>query len=241
MLDIITAVFFIATIIVISGTILIINDPEVPFNPFPLAEAPTLLVVPSSTITGTATPTATATDTPFPSATPTATTTGTATPTATLTPTAVLPNIVPTVTLAVTLPNGITPSIPGVAEPTEDTTSAFPFINREVRYEANLNEQGCQWLSIAGTVTGLLSEPVVDLPIEVIGDDFEQVVFSGSAPTFGLSGFEVPVDESPGRFSFAVRLLSPTGIPISDFVFFDTGDNCTNNVAVIEFVQVRSY
>lgn len=246
LIDLITVIFLIASVILLSGTVLIISNPDVSFNPFPLAALPTQFQTPTPTITFTPSITPTPTETPLP---PTPTATSTAPPTATstvtpsITPTSVLPGIesVPTVTLIATLDIGEGGSTP---DPNDgsiplDPLSPFPFVARTVRYEANTNDQGCQWLSIAGNITGLGGEPVLDLAVEVSGVDFQFVEFSGSAPAFGESGFEVPIASSPGRDEYAVRLVGPVGIPISDYVNVTTGSACDTNVAVVEFVQVR--
>jgi hypothetical protein len=123
----------------------------------------------------------------------------------------------------------------------EATLSPFPFVAQNVEYQRNTNDQGCQWLSIAGNVTGLSGEPLSDLAVEVVGEDFEAIVFTGSAAVFGLSGFEVTVGFTPRRADFSVRLLGPTGIPISDFIFVTTGDTCDRNVVVVAFLQSRAY
>ncbi|NDJ85646.1 MAG: hypothetical protein GYB66_07150 [Chloroflexi bacterium] len=110
-----------------------------------------------------------------------------------------------------------------------------------MRYEPNTNAQQCQWLSIAGNITGLGGEPVIDLAVEVSGDDFLVVVFAGSQTAFGDSGFEVPVGSSPRRDEYTVQLIGSLGTPISEAVEVITGDRCDTNVAVIEFAQVNEY
>ena len=168
--DVMTAIFVIASVILLSGTILIVNNPRVSFNPFPLADLPTYFQSPTPIPTFTPSITPTLTVTPFP---PTTTPTITMTPTVTLTPTPTITNtfvvgnidpvqsITPIVTLAGTNPptQNITTS-----QPTNvgATPSAYPFIAREIRYEANTNDQGCQRLSIAGNVIGLNGEPLTD-------------------------------------------------------------------------------
>jgi hypothetical protein len=257
--DIITVIFFIASVGVISATVLIINDPEAAFNPFPKPTQPEVLSFPTPTPTftpgATFTPTVTPLPpTPFPTFTPSAT--PTQTPTATVTNTPVLPGTDLTATLAGTVPT-LDPNQPisgegataqpgvvlgtSVPTPSPATPSPFPFITRDVRYERNTNDQGCQWLSIAGNVTGIGGEPLSDLAVEVIGDEFQAIVFAGSASLFGLSGFEVPVGFTPRRADFTVQLLGPTGVPISDYVYVTTGETCDRNIVVVEFVQTRLY
>lgn len=241
-LDVITVFFLLASVAVISATILIMNDPTVPFNPFPKPTLPQLIGLPTAgpTQTPSNTPTITVTPlppTPFPTFTPTSSSTPTATPTLTTTP--VIPGAG-----AVTADPNLPPDVQAgltLTTPTQEFVSAFPFSARPVRYEANLNSQGCQWLSIAGSVTGISGEPLTDLAVEVIGDGYQKTLFSGSAQQFGLSGFEFPVGTTPRTAEFSIQLLNSTGVPISDFIFVTTGETCSNNVAIVEFVQTRSY
>jgi len=226
--DVLTALFLLATVLVISLTLLLLSNPQSSLNPWRASETPTLLALlsptasrePSITPTATQTATATATTTPIPSLTPTET------PLPSLTPTDVIPGA-----------SDLTEEI----FPTPTLSSAFPFFAREVRYEQNTNSQGCQWLSIAGNVTGVSGEPLSDLVVEIIGEDFEAIAISGSVERFGLSGFEYPIGETAEEITFSVRLMDPGGVPISDFVQVTTGDTCLTNVAIVEFVQLRPY
>ncbi len=103
----------------------------------------------------------------------------------------------------------------------------------------NPNTEDCNWLSIAGTVTGLLGEPLTDIAVEVSGDQFLEVRFSGTAPAWGPSGFEINVGNRPAAREFAVRLLSATGDGLSDYVLLTTGTTCQTNVTVVNFRQLR--
>lgn len=235
-LDLITAIFLIGSVAMVSATILIINNPSVGLNPFPHAVLPTVFQTPTPTVTFTPSATPTVTVTPFPP---------TPTPTITLTPTVTdTPEPTPTPTLVIagieTVPTlQPVPTLEPVIQPTIGITSAFPFIARPVRYESNTNPQGCQWMSIAGNATGLGGEPLTDLAVQILGDDFEYIEFTGSNTAFGISGFEVQIASTPRRDNFEVQLLGPTGLPASDFIAVATGDNCETNVAIVEFVQVR--
>ncbi len=236
LLDCLTVTFLILSVGVIFITLLIINDPDVSFNPFPLAELPTEYQPPTSTITLTPTTTATPSVTPFP---PTATYTPSHTPPATDTPT---PTISPT------------PVVPGIATnqpsqrsspaprlPTPTIASEYPFVAREVRYERNTNPQGCNWLSIAGNATGLNGEPITDLAVEVRSSDFEFIRLTGNDEAFGPSGYEIKLDDSPRRAEFTINLIGPDGTVISDIVSVVTSETCDRNVAIVEFVQVSDY
>jgi hypothetical protein len=261
-----TVILVVASVVIFGGSLLIVANPEVPFNPLPLPTLPPVLQIPSATPTLADTPTFTPSPTPTitptftPSLTPTASNTPTITwtpshtPTSTYTPTPVLPNL-PTSTPAPTnTPNPATPvSVEGIpAQPGIVTgggsgasgfgaNSPFPFVAAEPILQANENAQGCDWLGIAGSVNGLVGEPLLNFPVEIAGEDFLEVHFSGTAPAYGAGGFEVNVGNAPRRATFALRLLGVTGEPLSDYVYVETGDTCQTNVVVVVFQQVRGY
>ena len=254
--DLITVMFLALTVGMIGIVVLIINDPNTPINPLPPPTIPPTAIVPTLTpsATPTHTPTATATPTasPTPTATPTHTPTATPTdtPTPTATPTSVLFGVEPaTIAAPATLPplddgsgNDVSGgSGPGVPASPTPTRSAFPFTASVVRYQANDNEQGCQWLSVAGSVAGLDGEPLPGIAIEIDGENFRSVLFSGSAPRWGEAGFEFELGSTPRTATFRLRVLGPTGGPLSDDLFVETGSVCQRNVAVVEFVQNHAY
>ncbi len=228
-MDVITTIFVIATVLMIGGTILLLNNPDAAFNPLPKPTIPKVLEIPSPTITLTptitTTPTITLTPTPFPTFTQTDTPRPSTTPT--ITPTQVISGA------GSTLEPGAT-----VATPTRGPTkSPFEYITDSVFYRANTNEFGCNWLSVGGDVLDIDGQPVLDMPIEIIGENFEEIVFSGSDTNFGPAGFEVQLDSRPSGGRYSVRLLGPTGLPVSDFVFVTMGATCDENVAVVNFIQ----
>jgi hypothetical protein len=169
-----------------------------------------------------------------------------------ITPTPVVPgaeaiNRTPAPTLNITLPPEGPQDVtvqPGVVINTprpDASASDYPFVAAETRYVANDNEFGCQWLGIAGNVTGINGEPLTDLVVEAIGSNFETVTFTGGAQRWGLAGYEIEVDDRPNTESYDVRLLGPTGLPLSEFISVTTGDNCDQNVVVVDFLQVKPY
>jgi hypothetical protein len=160
------------------------------------------------------------TTTPIP---PTATATFTPTPTATFTP--LPPEMIATLTTF--------------------TPAPFPFtlVESGIVYVANSNDAGCNWLSIGGTVTDIEGEPLNGYRVQVVGDNFNQTVITGATVTFGQGGYEAVLDNRPRRAEYAVQLLTPEGIPLSQVYYVETSDRCTaddgENVAVVNFVQNR--
>jgi hypothetical protein len=264
--DCMTMLLVIGSVVMIGGTLLILANPDVPFNPLPpptepvLLQFPSLTPTPTITNTPTITLTPTITDTPTitptftpsmtftPSNTPPPSFTPTYTPTVTTTPTSVLPGI-PTRTPNPNDPSGGGGQLaqPGIVIPTgsaplnQDANAPFPFTADPPIYQPNTNPQGCDWLSIAGTVTGLLGEPILNLAVEVSGEGFTEVQFTGTAPLFGASGFEVNLGSEPQAQDFAVRILGSTGEPLSDYISVTTGSTCEENVLLLPFRQVKRY
>ncbi len=257
--DLVTVAFLALTVVLIGAVVLIINDPNSPINPLPPPTIPPTAIVPTLTPSSTPTNTPTATDTPTDTPTPTATATHTPTatptdtPTPTATPTSVISGLEPATTAAPTAPTALPPlddgsgndvsggEVPDATATPAPTRSAFPFTASAVRYQANDNAQGCQWLSIAGTVTGLDGDPLPGIAIEVEGENYRSVAFSGSAPGWGKAGFEFELGSAPRAGTYRLRALGPTGGPVSDDVFVETGSTCQRNVAVVEFVQNHAY
>lgn len=234
--DILTVFFLLAAVGILGITLLIINDPVISLNPFPPSPLPTVYITLTPSITPTPTATHTFTPSPIPPTfTPTNTTTPipTLTPSYTLSPTPVLPG----------LPTQASDREPATPQPDVffDPNARFPFNARSVTYQANTRSDGCQWLSIAGNVTGRNGEPITDLVIQVLGADFEFVAFSGTAEAFGPSGFEVQIGTQPFQETFFVRLIGPDGLPISEDVEVLTGETCETNIVVIAFVQISDF
>jgi hypothetical protein len=163
--DIIAGIFGLATVGFCAWAVILIQNPMVGFNPFP-PNTP----VPTPTIfslNAEITDVPTWTPSPTITAGPTATRPATATPTGTARATA----------------TGVTPQ-PGAV----NTLSVFPFTLQDeaIAYVRNTTPEGCDWMSIAGQVFDLNGDPIVQLPIQVTGDNgFKELVFSGSEPRFG--------------------------------------------------------
>ncbi len=258
--DAITVIFLILSVSVLAAIVLIINDPNIPLNPFPpptvLPEVQLPTLTPSSTPTATFTPTDTPTNTPLPTVTftPTNTPLPTETPTPTITTTPVLPGAQgqtppPTMELPATVAplddgsGGVVPGS-GSALPTPIpavTRAPFPFTVGNILYQANDNNEGCQWLSIAGIVTDLAGKPLPGLALELNGDNFHNVQFSGSAARWGAGGFEFNLGAAPRTAEYTLRVLGPTGGPVSDVITIDTGNTCQSNVAIVELIQNHPY
>ncbi len=143
---------------------------------------------------------------------------------------------------AIEIPLQSTDAPPG--DSTADRTIAFPFEVAEpgVIYTPNGNGRGCEWLSIAGIVTGLDGAPINGLGVRItdVEIDGASTVFCGSNLTFGDGGYELFLDPAPKQALYTVQLVGGDDVMLSEAVQVVTSDQCNQNVAVVNFVQVAA-
>jgi hypothetical protein len=120
------------------------------------------------------------------------------------------------------------------------TRSAFAFSVRDaVTYLPNANDFGCEWWSIAGSVTDLNGNAVNGLRVQISGQGINETIFSGTAQTFGAGGFELPLIGTPQQADFSVQLFSAQQEALSDPFTVRTRSDCEGNVVVVNFVENR--
>jgi hypothetical protein len=142
----------------------------------------------------------------------------------------------PTATLLPTF--GPTPTftaIPLDALTTPSSAYSFALSNDSPVYIANANDQGCNWASIAGSVTDANGTALNGYGVHITGEGIDSVVFSGAALTFGAGGFELFLNGTPQDKTYSVQLLSPQGVVVSDTYSVATHSSCEQNVAVLTF------
>lgn len=239
--------FLVATVIAILITAFIIFTGGV--DEASAQSVPTLFVIPSPTDTPIP-PTNTSTATPTQTLSPTPTNTGTLVPTDTPTPTQT-PTLPPTATITPT--QSITPTpdvtdtptlIPTPDGPSPTAPPALPFTGpAEVQFARNFaNTQGCAWQGIGGQVLALGGGSYTNpLQVHVFGggQDYGRV-FTGTNSAYGASGFEVRVANAINRDVYFVQLESRNGVPVSEQVQVMFPGDCEQNVAIVNFEQVRS-
>ncbi len=225
LLDLLSLGIVALTLLVAAWVFIVMRDPYGAFNPFPPAPPPTeVTIVPYRDGTQSAgTP-------PAWSAVPTKTATRTptlpTTPTSAATPTPLIPTLTPT--LRWTLTPSYTPA-----------AFAYTLEGEAVTYTLNSNENGCAWQSIAGRVTGLNGEPIVGLFIHISGEGIDEMLPTGNQPTFGESGYELMLGDTPQSGEYVVELIGQDGTILSDQILVETLDRCEQNVALVNFVKNR--
>lgn len=208
--------------------VLIFINPYTPFNPFPPPTLPAPASLPSDTPTLallTLPPTWTPTATPL---------TPTPSPTFTLPPTPTPLTLTPT-------PTPTWPPPPG----------GYPFALRAGSPKAMPNihhpELGCNWMGVGGQVLDKNNAPVIGLILRLGGSapgillPENTFTLSGVALAYGRSGYEFKLADMPiaSRRALWIQLLDPSGMPLSEQVFFDTYASCEQNLILIDFKQVR--
>ncbi len=162
-------------------------------------------------------------------ATPTVTATATATPTETPVPTA---TPTPTETPAVTnTPSGAA-IVPQPDSPKFTTNFA--------------NTKACQWMGLAGQVfdnktNGAVTGLAVRIGGQLSGIPFDLTSLTGSAPAYGPGGYEFVLSDHPiaSTKTLWVQILDTAGVPLSDKIYFDTSDKCSENLVLFNWNQVR--
>jgi hypothetical protein len=161
-------------------------------------------------------------------------------PTETPTPTSTLPPTPTPVTLSPTPP--FTPTPPPEGYPYAIRTG-FPKAIENIYHP----ELGCEWMGVGGQVVDINDAPVTGLIVRLGGSlpgvkiEENTISLTGVALNYGRSGYEFKLADGPiaSRDSLWVQLLNQAGVPISERVYFDTYESCTQNLILIDFKQVR--
>jgi hypothetical protein len=248
----------VATIIVLIGILAmgilfldIFTNPASSLNPFPPPSTPTLLQFPTETITPislqptwTPSPTVPPSETPTPrptytlepSFTPFYLTPQESTPTPTETPTAKL-TASPTFT-ATMLATPMNSPVP--------TGTAFAATVDDMASTTYHPDAGCNWMGVAGQVVDMNNSPILYLSIRLGGSVGDQPIdfrgLSGTASTYGQSGFEFVLGNKPVASSqlLWIQLFDQQDItPLTDKIYLDTFEDCAKNLIMVRFKKVQ--
>lgn len=243
--NIISLIFLILTIVVIVLVVSRLVGPAI--APQAAAAVPTVFVPPTPTATNTSPPTLPPTFTPTGTNTLTPTATSTTTPTITTSPTITetlsatdTPSATPTSQFTDTPVFTDTPS--GPSPTPEPTLSPFLFDLREgnVILTSNFaNTAGCAWQGIGGQVLDQAGAGFPGLRVHIFGADIDRKVDTGSNTLYGPGGWEMPVDNKINANTYYVELESQGGTVVSPRITVTFPSACENNLALVNFVQVR--
>lgn len=245
--NLISLIFLVLTIVVIVLVIMRFLGPPAT-TPQSAAVAPTAFVLPSLTPSNTPTATLpptftlTPTDTPTPTETLPPTATFTVSPTITDTPGPTdTPSVTPTPSTSPTPTPTETPTGPTNTPPPTLSPFLYDLRDEDVIFTQNFaNTAGCAWQGLGGQVFDINSTAVNGMQIHVFGPTIgDRFVTSGSNSLYGAGGWEQPVDNKINGNTYYVELLSPGGTAISPRIQVTFPTDCTRNLALVNFVQVR--
>ena len=230
-LFILGAYYFLASSLCLIGFFVVVwLDPYNPINPFmpptPVGENQPAQVTPEQTATLPVTPTqlpvVTETVAILPTETPLQ-----PTPTETFIPYPTPTNVVLATSQPVDTPDGLTHF---AAQ--EGTPAYIPYSG------------GCSGVYVAGNVIDIEDRPAMLMTVRaegtINGQAINLEVLSGSNPNYSDSGWEIKLFDQLVTTTGQITVgLYPQGAwdPISDLVVIDTFNDCTRNLAVVNFVQ----
>ena len=102
----------------------------------------------------------------------------------------------------------------------------------------------CAFLGVGGQAIDKNAAPVLGFAIQltgtVDGEPIDLLTFTGAATQFGPGGYEIKIADAPfdSTEQLQVQLLNQQGFPLSPLIVFDTFDDCSQNMILINFVEV---
>ena len=228
--NLLTVIFLLGTLVVGWIVLQIYQDPASSLNPYPIPTMIPTLFIPTQPRPSTLTPSATFTATPL---------------LATYTPT---PTFTPTPTAIPATPSG--PIDQATATNTPPVNSIFSFVlqaePRAIDSSLFNPSRGCEWMGIAGQAFDMKNSPlalgiIVQVGGVVDGEVLNITSLTGTATQYGPAGYEVTLADKPVASKGAVwiRLLDQSGFAISDRIFIDTSSDCTKNLVIVNFKQIK--
>lgn len=221
--NVLSVIFITASVVAVVYFGLLFVNPSSGLNPFPPPTLPALVQIPTETPTAVKLP---------PTWTPVATNTA-------------LPSATPTLSSTNTLPQGNTPT-----PFTTASNSKFSFaIKGDPSAVANTvfhPDQNCNWQGIAGQVWDIQGRALIGMRIHLQGyyngKSIDRTTLSGGAQAwYGESGYEfvlgtTPID-STGQLN--IQLEDQSFMALSDKVVVNTYADCSKNLILVNFQQVR--
>ncbi len=164
----------------------------------------------------------------------------------TVTPTRTPTPVTPTVTLtpSPTITETITPG----PSPTATIHSLYPFILRgeiKVIPGATFPDHDACKLWVAGQAYDLQGAPMQGITVmlggTLAGTNLYQLSLTGTALQYGQAGYEFTVADQvvKSKQSAWVALFDQAMIPLSGKIYFDTFDDCSQNLILVNFRQIR--
>ncbi|NIM95624.1 MAG: hypothetical protein GTO18_18145 [Anaerolineales bacterium] len=162
-----------------------------------------------------------------------------------------VPELPPTWTVTVEVIETSTPTVTPSPPPTNTPVVAspeptpVPYIVQPgtPNYTENFaNEEGCNWMGVAGQVLELDQSPVQDLWVhlggQLEGTTFDLISLPGSAPAYGEGGYEFTLSDHPitSENLIWVQLIDPAENPLSEKIYLITNDECDMNLTLVNWI-----
>lgn len=139
----------------------------------------------------------------------------------------------------------------GTPAPTQTSDSEFPFQLQEenpVFLASTIFHPGlgCAFLGVGGQAIDINTAPVIGYAVRLTGtingEPIEEILtLTGAATQYGPGGYEIVIANAPfdSTGELQVQLLDQAGNALSPLIVFDTFDDCSQNVILINFVEER--
>ena len=109
----------------------------------------------------------------------------------------------------------------------------------------HLQDLGCGWFGVGGTVEDVNNSPIVGIVVRLAGtlsgDRIELTTVSGVSPNYGKAGYEFMLGNVPlaSNQEMYVQLLDQVDLPLSEKVFLVTSTDCEKNLILVRFKKNR--
>jgi hypothetical protein len=221
--NILTVIVLLSTVVVAVALVAVFINPQLSINPFP---PPTMIPT-----LGSPTPTQTPARTLPPAWTATPTEEAGTEPEATPSPT----NAPTTATATIT--------------ETPEEEAEFPFVMQvgsPAKIENFINGSACDYMGVFGQVFNMENQPILELTVHLGGElegvgEIDLIALTGSAPDAGPGGylFDVATEAIASDGTLWIQLEDGDGNAISDQIYLDTSDSCSENLVLVNWRQVR--
>src|SRR5574341_152924 len=139
---------------------------------------------------------------------------------------------------------------PPTETPGPTSTPEVPFSASSVTavrstFIPHLQDLGCDWFGVGGTVDDINNSPIVGIVVRLAGtlsgDHIELTTVSGVSPDYGKAGYEFVLGNIPlvTNNEMYVQLLDGTGLPLSEKIFLTTSTDCERNLILVRFKRKR--
>jgi hypothetical protein len=124
---------------------------------------------------------------------------------------------------------------------TMPVTTTISYLNSTIYHP----DAGCDWFGVAGQAVDKNNAPIMYLTLHLGGSLHGQTVdflsLTGTAPDYGVAGFEFNLGTEPTASSGTlwIQVLDQSGQALTDRVYFDTVNSCEKNLILFRFKKTR--